>query len=34
MTEEGKLKKAIVELIETVPIGALFFVYGFLLNYR
>ena len=33
MTEEGRLKKAICELINMVPIGALLFVYGFLLEY-
>lgn len=33
MNDEGKLRTAIVEMIELVPVGALLFIYGFLLEY-
>ena len=33
MTAEGKIKIAIFDMIDLAPIGALLFIYGFLLEY-
>lgn len=33
MTDEGKLRSAITEMVNVAPVGALLFIYGFLLEY-
>ena len=33
MTDEGKIRSAVSEMVDIAPVGALLFIYGFLLEY-